>query len=294
MASVRAGQRAALRLPRAAALCLGKARHLSSSSAPFAKPGFFELRTDEVLPGMMGKYMDVHNSSSTERKALFPGWLGIWKTELGGSVHNVHHIYHWNDYDQRDRLRATVFDHPMWFGNEDGPMQGGGADQDNLLPLPTLRHKLSSSQSVVMLEATDALHACGLVGAAGFEEAHPFAAAPSSGGVPQVVYELRRYQLVLGYPTVPRFLDLYTAGLQDKLKADDTGASQLVTLLYSDCGPLNVVIELWRHESMQRAQDSRVASRKAAKWKEAIGEIAQLTTSFSTSFMRPLRASPWQ
>ena len=69
MASVRAGQRAALRLPRAAALCLGKARHLSSSSAPFAKPGFFELRTDEVLPGMMGKYMDVHNSSSTERKA---------------------------------------------------------------------------------------------------------------------------------------------------------------------------------------------------------------------------------
>ena len=85
---------------------------------------------------------------------------------------------------------------------------------------------------------------------------------------------------------MPRFLDLYTAGLQDKLKADDTGASQLVTLLYSDCGPLNVVIELWRHESMQRAQDSRVASRKAAKWKEAIGEIAQLTTSFSTSFMR--------
>ena len=31
-----------------------------------------------------------------------------------------------------------------------------------------------------MLEATDALHACGLVGAAGLEEAHPFAAAPSS------------------------------------------------------------------------------------------------------------------
>ena len=71
---------------------------------------------------MMGKYMDVHNSSSTERKAHIADWLG-WKTDVGGSVHNVHHIYHWNDYDQRDRLRATVFDHPMWFGNEDGPMQ---------------------------------------------------------------------------------------------------------------------------------------------------------------------------
>jgi hypothetical protein len=54
-----------------------------------------------------------------------------------------------------------------------------------------------------------------------------------------------------------------------------------------------VVVELWRHQSMQRAQDSRVASRKAAKWKQAIGEIAKISTSFSTLYMRPLRASPW-
>ena len=51
--------------------------------------------------------------------------------------------------------------------------------------------------------------------------------------------------------------------------------------------------ELWRHESMQRAQESRAASRKAAKWKAAIGEIAELTTSFTTTYMRPLRESPW-
>ena len=30
-----------------------------------------------------------------------------------------------------------------------------------------------------------------------------------------------------------------------------------------------------------------------AKWKHAIGEIAKISTSFSTLYMRPLRASPW-
>ena len=116
-----------------------------------------------------------------------------------------------------------------------------------------------------------------------------------------VTWELRRYQLVLGYPTVPRFLELYGAGLPEKLRVrdcprnpchfgilfgersrvsersysskalivkqaatqiyyrvlrasspvrsacqgevDQTGASTLVTLLYSDSGPLNVVVE---------------------------------------------------
>ena len=75
---------------------------------------------------------------------------------------------------------------------------------------------------------------------------------------------------------------------------DQTGASTLATLLYSDSGPLNVVVELWRHESLQRAQESRQASRQATKWKAAIGEIAKLGQSFSTLYMRPIDASPWQ
>ena len=173
----------------------------------------------------------------------------------------------------------------MWLMNMEG-MQGGGADQDHVLPLPSLRQKLSSSESVIMVEATDALQSCGVPGATGFEPRETAKGA-------QVAWELRTYQLVLGYPTVPRFLELYAGGLSDKLAADDSGASQLATLLYSDCGSLNVVMELWRHESMQRAQESRAASRKAAKWKAAIGEIAELTTSFTTTYMRPLRESPW-
>ena len=255
-------------------------------SLPKPKPGtFFELRRDQVLPSALNNYLDEHNQTADERRKLLPGWKGIWKTEVGGSVHQVQHLYQWDSYDQRDQARAAAEDHPMWYMNAEA-MRGGGADQDNLLPLPSLRQKLSSSESVIMLEATDVLHSCGLPGAAGFE---PRLKEHSTG----VAWEMRTYQLELGYHTVPKFLKLYSSGLADKLAADDTGASQLATLMYSDCGPLNVVVELWRHESMQRAQESRQASRKADKWKAAIGEIAKLSTSFATLYMRPLRASPW-
>lgn len=114
-------------------------------------------------------------------------------------------------------------------------------------------------------------------------------AAPS-----RVTWELRTYQLRLGYDAVPEFLKIYAAGLEDKLRADDSGASALCSLLYSDNGPLNVVHELWRHESLQRSMDSRVASRKATKWREAIGQIATMATSFETRYLRPLASSPWQ
>ena len=58
-------------------------------------------------------------------------------------------------------------DHPMYLMNEPA-MGGGGAEQDHLLPLPSLRAKLASSESVVMVEATQTLHNCGLMGAAGY------------------------------------------------------------------------------------------------------------------------------
>lgn len=109
-----------------------------------------------------------------------------------------------------------------------------------------------------------------------------------------VAWELRTYQLRLGYRTVPTFLRLFEEGLRDKLAVDDSGASSLVSLLYSDCGSLNVVRELWRHDSLSRAQDSRLASRKAAGWRGAIDEIAELAISFDTQFLRPLKHSPWQ
>ena len=109
-----------------------------------------------------------------------------------------------------------------------------------------------------------------------------------------VCYELRRYQLKLGYDTVPEFMKNYSEGLKDKLRADQTGASTLVTLLYNEVGPLNTVIELWRHQSMQRSQDSRVASREAPLWKKAVAQNALLGITFDNQFLRPASFSPWK
>ena len=220
-------------------------------------------------------------------RRILPGWLGIFKTELGGNASTVRHLYRWSDYDERDAARQQASDDAAFFGTVSRVETTAGMT----LPLPSLREHLSSTHTMVMLEATSCLAACGLPGADGFTP--PPKAAPATAA-PPVAYELRTYQLQLGYSTVPKFLSLYQEGLADKLQADTSGASTLVTLLYSDCGPLNNVMELWRHESLERSQASRVASRAAPKWRAAIDQIAGLSVSFDTQFMRPLPCSPWR
>ena len=238
-------------------------------TAPRLKPGsFFELRSDVVKPGSLGSYLSEYNMTAAERRRLLPGWLGIWKTELGGDISTVHHLYCWEDYDQRDRAREVaedpVFRDPLRNDSTHRAHSGGTHDTgasrwstehaahhcarmlshpvrraslavathwmlDHVLPLPSLRDKLRSSSSVVMLEATETLRSCGLAGASGFAPAAHEASTQS-----HVAWEMRTYQLCLGYSTVPTFLELYSEGLRDKLAADDSGASQLATLLYSD------------------------------------------------------------
>lgn len=107
------------------------------------------------------------------------------------------------------------------------------------------------------------------------------------------IYEIRRYQLKLGYDTVPNFLSLYKAGLPSKLNApgnDPTTA--LVTLLYSEVGQLNEVIEIWRHGSTGAMERSRVASRSAKEWRSSIAQIADLATVFTSSIHKPMSFSP--
>lgn len=94
------------------------------------------------------------------------------------------------------------------------------------------------------------------------------------------LYEMRTYSLILGYDVVPRFCDLYMAGLEDKKKHDDK--AEFVTLLASEGGalPLNTVIELWKHDNIEASQQSRAASRHALKWRAAVADIAKLAVTF--------------
>lgn len=127
---------------------------------------------------------------------------------------------------------------------------------------------------------------------------HGLMDASCPGGEPAdgAIYELRRYQLQLGYDTVPRFLKLFAQGLPSKLEAPGTDPStSLVSLIYSDVGSLNEVIELWRHGGGTSAMEtSRKAARAAAEWRAAVAEIAGLAVRFTTAIHEPLEGSPWR
>jgi len=229
-------------------------------------PGFFELRQYDIKPDQIKFYLSETTKHAADRANAFnsPGsrFLGFWSTEIGGNLNRVHHLYHYSDYNTRDKVRAAAAANEGWNAY-----------------LAKVKPAMVSQQSSAFIEASTVLSSCSLPGAL---EWKPPAESPL-----KVAYEMRVYQLQLGYNRVPDFLKLYGGGLPDKLRADKTGASELVTLLFSDSGPMNKVIEIWRHESMQRSLDSRVASREAAKWKEAIAGIAQEAMSFETWTLRP-------
>lgn len=110
-----------------------------------------------------------------------------------------------------------------------------------------------------------------------------------------VIYEVRTYSLKLGYDTVPQFLALYRAGLPSKLTAPGTDPStQLCSVMYTEVGMLNQVIEIWRHGGGTTAMEaSRKAARSASEWRKAINDIAALTISFNTTICRPTTFSNW-
>lgn len=180
-------------------------RLLCTDTPKISPGGFFELRTDAIHPGAIAAYLDEHSRTAAERRSLFPGWLGMWKTELGGSVHTVQHLYHWKDYDERDRTRRAAdggFDALRGWMPE--PADSAPHAAQMVLPLPSLRQKLQSSNSVVMLEATDALQSCALPGASGFAPRQP---AQATDGF--VAWELRR--AYSGYSN-PRLLHRRSSG----------------------------------------------------------------------------------
>jgi hypothetical protein len=168
------------------------------------------------------------------RKELFDTdksrWMCFMTTEIGPHLTRVHHLYKYTNFDSRDQVRAAAAADARWSGY-----------------LKTAKPHMTNQSSLIYIEATETLKAAGLGGAMNFQ---PQTAASGSRSA---VYELRRYQLKLGYPTVPDFLKNYGAGLLDKLRADNSGASTLVTLLYNEVGPLNTVLELWRHEARRSA-----------------------------------------
>ena len=78
------------------------------------------------------------------------------------------------------------------------------------------------------------------------------------------VFELRAYQLELGYNPIPKLIAHMQDGLSSKLASDPDEKGALIGMFYSDVGRLNRFVEVWRHDSAKNhiALGSRAEARR--------------------------------
>lgn len=245
-------------------------RNLSSTNPKRAGPfAIVELCEDELHPSAVGRYLTLNG----ENASLIPGSLRTCTLpETGGYLNIATQIHHFSGgFEERNEV-----------------MSARNLDNDWNRHVESARPCLMRQKSAIFVEAPLVTRMDDIPGLA-------------IGNVEDVlrtsddcIYEFRRYQLKLGYDTVPKFLDMYEGGLPSKLEAEGTDpTTNLITLLYSECGPLNEVVEIWRHGDGTTAMDrSRVAARKATEWRNAIANIAGLAQTFTSTIHRPTEYSP--
>mmetsp|Transcript_6645 Transcript_6645/g.14498 ORF Transcript_6645/g.14498 Transcript_6645/m.14498 type:complete len:237 (+) Transcript_6645:126-836(+) len=232
-----------------------------------------ELRRTRLHASRVADFLKMHGSLP---KPIQPSLVGV--SQAGGlSLNTALRLWAYpGGLRQRDELAQMDFEEHFGSRDVEWSVYNG------------IAQCTVDDVSTIYAEATKVLQDNGIEGVS---------AALGEEGVASsdAIYELRNYQLVLGYDTVPKFLELYGNGLPSKLAAEGTDPStSLVTLLYSEIGPLNNVVELWRHGGGSQAMErSRVAARGANQWRSAIANVAKLAQSFDTSIIRPMTPSQW-
>jgi len=79
---------------------------------PETKGGIYELRTYNLIPGAVWVWGDYWEQGLKHRsKYIQP--IAAWYTEIG-VLNTVHHIWHFDNMDQRRQLREAVWDEPGW------------------------------------------------------------------------------------------------------------------------------------------------------------------------------------
>ena len=244
--------------------------HNSSATIPIV-----ELREYSLFPASVVKYTQVTSATSNLRKSLTPmKYFGL--PETGGNLNIATHLYYYQGgYTDRNIRRKVMAENKEW------------ADYVN-----AVRPCMDTQKSTIFVEAPF-IHtmiqqddfATKIFGLSAVND-NTFHGADS-------IIEFRRYQLKLGYDTVPKFLTMYEKGLPSKLLAEGTDpTTSLITLLYCEVGQLNEVIEIWRHQGTEAMEKSRIAARSAMEWREAISSIAGLANVFKNTIHKPLAFSP--
>ena len=259
--------------------------HKCSSTRSLSSQPVVELREDFLVPQHSKSYFDHFEDSQKDHDdvVIDPSKLCFMsRPELGGPLHVATHAYYYSGglAELQEQRKKTEY----------------SETNDNLLAY------IQSQQSSVYVEAPLVKEGrpnfvIGLenttVGS--YEMDGVGSSTTGNRNNEDCILELRRYNLKLGYDTVPKFLELYGAGLPSKLQAPGTDpTTSLVTLLYSEVGRLNEVIEIWSHGGGVPAMErSRIAARKAQEWRTAIASIADLAIEFRSTIHRPVvLASP--
>lgn len=199
-----------------------------SSSSPlssgYAVSPVVELREYLLNPKDTNLYLNVAADFSYLRNEIEP--LRLFATPETGLIVNkaIHLYYYEGGLEERDRKKIFQGKSSQW--------------QDYLRQArPCMQEQRSSIYVEAPLVYSDSR-------ISGFKT--EFLANESNDKMSSL-YEIRRYQLRLGYDTVPKFLSFYSSGLPSKLNATGSDpTTSLCSVLYNEVGSLNEVIEIWR------------------------------------------------
>jgi hypothetical protein len=225
-----------------------------------------ELRKYALRPSDAAAFLDLANSTGALRKQLLPLRL-FAMPDTGGQLNTAFHFYYHHSLQQRDDAARATCANAQW-----------------IKFISDSRRCCDKQSSSMYSEASFVAQSYG-----GMAAEH---IAPEEDDA--AVYEVRRYQLVLGYDTVPKFIDYYSSGLDSKMDASVEAGSRFCSLLYTEVGNLNEVIELWRHKGVAGMEQCRTLSRRSQAWKKAVGSIAPLALHFTNTLLKPVPFSNWR
>lgn len=245
-------------------------RGMSSAATSPYDSGFLEMRQYTLVPEKMKEYMKLADASAALRKRLNPGFLGFFTCDTGSMLNRVTHFYHFQDLNERERVRKAMAANPEWQQFIDESRPG-----------------LQMQESMLFLQASECHQAAGSC------NVNEYQSPPKpTADQPTPIYEMRTYQLDPGYGSAPKLRKIFATGLPAKVAADVDG--KLVYLGYTDVGKLNYVMELWRYSSAQASIDARRAARAVEEWRQAIASVTPMVQVFETRIMVPASFSPWQ
>ena len=240
----------------------------SSTTTTTAHKGIIEIRTYQSKPEDMNDYKNKSTViAPTRSQYMQDRWKLYLVPETGsGTLQDFIHIYHFEGLEERGNIRRKMALDNKW---------------DEFL---------NTSRKCLVQQKSEIFVPINLKGI----HLDYFNINKSDDKNDNPIYEIRHYQLIPGYDTIPQMIDIFSKGLPDKLNCCGDKLGQLVLLAHSDISILNQFIEIWRYPSQKASLEHRTASRKSNIWRQSIADAAKLTVTFQNRLMIPAKFSPLQ